>query len=490
LIILLGSLLPFAVQALTLPVNQDAAISSSQTSKSNGVGSKLPVNAKDSVLLAFSYGSVPAGITSAEVATATLRLWVNTKKASTGDTLKIYSLPAGWDEHTVTSATAPAIGSLITSVPVANVTLGNWLEVDVSAMLKIYLDNPSTAPAAILIQAGSLASKAVVAFDSKENSATGHPAWIDLELVHSGPKGDAGAAGANGLSYSPQQIALLRWYEANQAGNNFATGIRPRGIAFDGANIWVTNQDSGNVSKLNATDGSLVGTYTAGIVPGEIAFDGANIWVTDVVANKLTKLKASNGSLAGSYSVETGPHAVAFDGTNIWVTHDGTSHVSKHNTSDGSLVGTYEVGANPNGVAFDGANIWVVNQGSNTVTKLKASDGSLVGTYAVGSYPSGVAFDGASIWVTNSDSNNVTKLKASDGSLIGTYGVETNPLGIAFDGSHIWVVNQGSNTVTKLKASDGSLVGTYSVGNLPSAIAFDGVNIWVTNMYSNNVSKL
>ena len=46
------------------------------------------------------------------------------------------------------------------------------------------------------------------------------------------------------------QIALLRWYEANESGATFNVGSHPYGVAFDGANIWVTNQDSGTVTKL------------------------------------------------------------------------------------------------------------------------------------------------------------------------------------------------------------------------------------------------
>jgi hypothetical protein len=77
-----------------------------------------------------------------------------------------------------------------------------------------------------------------------------------------GPKGDTGATGATGQQgvqgpagqgYSPMQIALLRWYEANQTGISYVVGsdsYGPYGICFDGANVWVTNQYSNIVSKL------------------------------------------------------------------------------------------------------------------------------------------------------------------------------------------------------------------------------------------------
>ena len=209
---------------------------------------------------------------------------------------------------------------------------------------------------------------------------------------------------------NPLQIALLRWYEASQNGASFAVGSLPRGVTFDGANIWVANRSSNTVTKLRASDGAVLGAFAVGSAPFGVAFDGANIWVANVNGNNVTKLRAS----------------------------------------DGTSLGVFGVGITPQGVAFDGANVWVTNGGDGTVTKLRASDGANLGTFAVGSVPVGVAFDGANIWVANIGSNNVTKLRASDGANLGTFAVGINPRGVAFDGANIWVTNQGSNTVSKL----------------------------------------
>jgi len=42
--------------------------------------------------------------------------------------------------------------------------------------------------------------------------------------------------------------------------------------------------------KLKASDGSLVGTYSVGSYPIGIAFDGANIWVANNGSDNVTKL--------------------------------------------------------------------------------------------------------------------------------------------------------------------------------------------------------
>ena len=44
-------------------------------------------------------------------------------------------------------------------------------------------------------------------------------------------------------------------------------GSEPYGIAFDGANIWVANYGSNNVTKLRASDGAVLGTFAVGTNP-------------------------------------------------------------------------------------------------------------------------------------------------------------------------------------------------------------------------------
>jgi DNA-binding beta-propeller fold protein YncE len=84
-------------------------------------------------------------------------------------------------------------------------------------------------------------------------------------------------------------VAILRWYSANRT-TRFPVGVGPFGVAFDGANIWVTNLTSNNVTKLQASDGRVLGTFAVGMNPDSVAFDGANIWVANTGSNTVSKL--------------------------------------------------------------------------------------------------------------------------------------------------------------------------------------------------------
>lgn|GEM_PF-5472132 len=60
------------------------------------------------------------------------------------------------------------------------------------------------------------------------------------------------------------------------------------------------------VSKLRASDGAKLGTFSVGTSPLWCAFDGANVWVSNTGTNTVTKIRARDGSVLGTFTVETG----------------------------------------------------------------------------------------------------------------------------------------------------------------------------------------
>lgn len=254
----------------------------------------------------------------------------------------------------------------------------------------------------VLLLLGLLGTSLHLAHPQEQGEASGEePAQPSSPLI-----------GVTSSSQNPLQIAILHWYDANLT-TQFTTATGPMGVAFDGANIWVSNDGSNNVTKLLASTGATLGTFaSSGTFPAGVVFDGTNIWVTNNLSANVTKM-SHTGTVLGTFSVGTNPAGIAFDGTNIWTANFGSNNVTKLSTS-GTVLGTFAAGSGPSGIAYDGANIWVTDFGTtfngNTVTKLKASTGATLNTFTVGKEPAGVAFDGASIWVANFGGTTVSKL--------------------------------------------------------------------------------
>jgi hypothetical protein len=107
--------------------------------------------------------------------------------------------------------------------------------------------------------------------------------------------------------------------------------------------MWITRGTINKVSKVLASTGEVVGTYDTDVGPNGIAFDGANIWISNqvctcVVGNPgcpscpvgtVTKLRASDGATLGTYAVGTRPQWVAWDGQHVWVTNGSDNTVSR-----------------------------------------------------------------------------------------------------------------------------------------------------------------
>src|SRR3990167_7652535 len=131
------------------------------------------------------------------------------------------------------------------------------------------------------------------------NSLSSRACNFSLDNVTQG--GNPELQGTKGIQESVDSRfeALERWYEStHHSSSTFMVGFYPYGVAFDGANICVTNSGSVSVTKLRASDGMVIGTYAVGFAPRGVAFDGA---------------------VLGTYNVGLNPRGVVFDGANIWV---------------------------------------------------------------------------------------------------------------------------------------------------------------------------
>ena len=272
----------------------------------------------------------------------------------------------------------------------------------------------------------------------------------------------------------------------------FAVGANPKGICFDGTNIWVTNYGDASVTALSALTGAVIGTYTVGNNSFQVCFDGTNIWVSNFGSNTVTKLLAATGAIIGTYTVGVNPLGLCFDGTYMWVANYGGGSVTKLLAATGAVIGTYTLGGYAYGICFDGTYIWVtIRDVAGHVVKILPSTGATVSIlFSGGQDPDGICFDGTNIWVANINGNNITKFSASTGAVIGTYPAGIQAYSLCFDGTNIWVTNYGAASVTKFLAATGANLGTYLVGPNPYSICFDGANIWVANNGSNNVMKL
>jgi Collagen triple helix repeat (20 copies) len=181
-----------------LSVAADAYTAQGNPTANHGTAPTLIVRAlatnTANTYIQFNLAALPAGLTSNNIATATVRLYLNTVTKS--GTFDLYMVSSSWVEDLVTYNTAPSLGTKIaSSVSVSTAMQGDYLVLNVTPALQAWLSGTPNNGIALVASNGSSID---VAFDSKESTLTSHDPEIDAPLVSVGPQGPPGAPGAPG----------------------------------------------------------------------------------------------------------------------------------------------------------------------------------------------------------------------------------------------------------------------------------------------------
>jgi len=294
------------------------------------------------------------------------------------------------------------------------------------------------------------------------------------------------------LARSSRRAALGQWWRALgfPALPQTAVGNQPRRLAADGADLWVVNNGDATVSRVRASDGRLLETWSG--IPGGVeplVALGRILVIGEPVASQVglymidpsqtpgdATLVATSDASAGS------PRGIAFDGGRIW-------------TANGASISSFIPSQTPPwsettistgislavDVLYDGSSMWVsdANQG---LLRLDAS-GAVIQTVPLGAQARSPVFDGANIWVPTVQPASVVVVRASTGNIVATLSGHalSSPSQAAFDGERILVIDPGSLTLPQWKAADLSSLGFLAFfAPPPGGVCSDGTRFWIT----------
>jgi Collagen triple helix repeat (20 copies) len=209
-----------AAHATNVALTGDAHVSLTRSTTNFGTLANLYVGNGNTALLQFDLSTLPAGLTSSQVAHATLTVFVN--RVNTGGTVSLSPVTSAWSEPAVTYATIPTIGAPVDGFSAA--TAGQYVALDVTSLVQGWVTAPATNFGLALTS-----TAANVLLDSKENDETGHAASLDITITSmgatgaQGPAGTPGIQGAPGLNGAPGSAGATG--PAGAAGANGTVGI-------------------------------------------------------------------------------------------------------------------------------------------------------------------------------------------------------------------------------------------------------------------------
>jgi hypothetical protein len=183
-----------AAYATEVALTGDAHVSVARSTTNFGTLSNLYVGNGSTALLQFDLSTLPAGITSSQVARAILTVYVN--RVNAGGLVSLSPVTSAWSESAVTYANIPALGSPTASFTAAN--SGVYVTLDVTSLVQGWITTPGTNYGLALNS-----NVANLLLDSKENDETGHAANLDITITSMGAQGLQGIQGVAGAAGIP-----------------------------------------------------------------------------------------------------------------------------------------------------------------------------------------------------------------------------------------------------------------------------------------------
>jgi hypothetical protein len=259
-------------------------------------------------------------------------------------------------------------------------------------------------------------------------------------------------------------------------------GDHPRDVKSDGADLWVTSVGSDTVTRVRASDGKVLGTWTAPSGTLAVLVANGRVYVTGGLSHlyAIDPASAPGAVVTLSSNVGASPSRIAFDGKKIWITNQFGFVI--FNPLTAAVEPTPPSGFTATtGIVFDGTNMWIVDSTTKTLNRMN-EDGTIAQTVPVGSGASSPVFDGTNIWVPNFFDDSITVVRASTGQVLATLtgnGLQS-PLEVAFDGERILVVNGfPGDSVSLWKAADLSPISSLAIGASGAGVCSDGLNFWI-----------
>ena len=261
-------------------------------------------------------------------------------------------------------------------------------------------------------------------------------------------------------------------------------GNFPELVATDGTDVWVAGRNSSTISRVRASDGKLLETWTGASFPVGVLSAVGRVFIAGNFLGRIDPGQPA-GAVENVASLPGGAgQQLTFDGSRIWVANsfDGSVSIVTPGPTTPWTVTTVTAGFSlPVGALFDGSSVWSTDNGAGTLLKLSAA-GAILQTVTVGAGPGYPVFDGANIWVPNFEGTSVSVVRASSGAVLAT--LTGNGMGnnhsAAFDGQRILVTGE-SGLLSLWKAADLTPLGGVSIGNYAVfGACSDGVNFWIT----------
>jgi hypothetical protein len=298
------------------------------------------------------------------------------------------------------------------------------------------------------------------------------------------------------LKRGSRRATAGQWAMPQDAGvlKSTPVGSDPGFNCSDGEDIWVANFTGNSVTRVHASDGRVLGTWTGANAAHNTISAGGFIYVTGYEnpgrIYRIDPTQAPGAVTEVENNVGANPVSITYDELNLWTANSGgkaagLGSITRYNIVTDTET-TFTAGFNqPVGIVYDGNHLWVVDQGADALYRVSPADGVILETLPMGAINSSAipAFDGSNIWVPVSNELKVvsTSTPAQVLATLTGNGLGNFNRAVAFDGERMMVINQSGRSVSLWKATSLTPLGSLNLGAgmLPNGLCSDGLHFWI-----------
>jgi YVTN family beta-propeller protein len=322
--------------------------------------------------------------------------------------------------------------------------------------------------------------------------------------------GAAAIVGGSPVSVPANSVAAI---DPGKGSVVAAIGVdeNPGPVSAGAGGLWVLNQNSATISRIDIATRRLVGTKglggtpADGGAPGNVAAGPQDVWANATGCNGagtgavLHVFSAREGGvdLTAADNVparghiadhptppaEGGGCGLAAAGTSAWAATngpDGVMRIDYDPVAGRSRVVWGQTLPAARALAFSRGWLWGIDPVQQAVMRIDPKTGRSESSVRVGSNPAAIAAGAGAVWVANTGDNSVSRIDPDTNTVTHVIGVGNGPAAIATGAGAVWVALGDAGAVTRIDPRTNRVTATIRVGHRPQGIAVAGGMVWVT----------
>lgn len=195
--------------------------------------------------------------------------------------------------------------------------------------------------------------------------------------------------------------------------------------------IWLSNGETGVVSRLDPDTGEIIAEIQANPDPGSTRYDqslvadDSFVWATGV-DDTLVKIDPATNTVVERIDIGTLVYRMQVHGGDIWITGLDQNNVLRVDATTGEVTFEAPIGGWPGGLAVTDDAVWMTPYQLDDLVQIDPASGAVVERYTVGSFGMAIIPLDDALFITGNQSRPLERYSISEARVTARFGEDTN----------------------------------------------------------------